>query len=80
MLEKIIEKLAQEFTLEYGILGLAFVALAYIVYQLTMRILGDKDKQIEDLSTENKEYRERFTKLLDKQFNFGAKEKTDVDK
>lgn len=80
MLDKIIEKLAQEFTLEYGILGLAFIGLAYLVYLLTMRILGDKDKQIEHLSDENKEYRERFTKLLDKQFNFGAKEKTDIDK
>lgn len=79
MLDKLFEKIAQEFTLEYGILGLAFIGLAYLVYLLTLRILGDKDKQIEHLSGENKEYRERFTKLLDKQFNFGANEKTNID-
>lgn len=78
MFKEITEKLVQEFTLNYGILGLVLIALSYLVYQLTMRILSDKDKQISELSNENKEYRERFTKLLDKQFNFEAKEKTDI--
>lgn len=74
MLNKLFEKIAQEFTLEYGILGLVLIFLAYLVYHLTTKILDDKDKQIDHLAGENKEYRERFTKLLDKQFNFGSKE------
>ena len=77
MLDNLIGKIAEEFTLQYGILGLILVLLSYVVYMLTMRILGDKDKQIEHLADENREYRERFTNLLDKQFNFGAKEKAE---
>ena len=79
MLDKLFEKIAQEFTLQYGVLGLVLIFLAYLVYLLTIRILDGKDKQIEHLSGENKEYRERFTKLLDKQFNFGPNEKTKID-
>lgn len=76
MLNKLFEKIAQEFTLEYGILGLILIFLAYLVYHLTTKILADKDKQIDSLASENKEYRERFTNLLDKQFNFKPTEKT----
>ncbi len=76
MLNKLFEKIAQEFTLEYGILGLILIFLAYLVYHLTTKILADKDKQIDNLASENKEYRERFTNLLDKQFNFKPTEKT----
>ena len=76
MLNKLFEKIAQEFTLEYGILGLILIFLAYLVYHLTTKILEDKDKQIDNLASENKEYRERFTSLLDKQFNFKPTEKT----
>ena len=76
MLNKLFEKIAQEFTLEYGILGLILIFLAYLVYHLTTKILEDKDKQIDNLASENKEYWERFTNLLDKQFNFKPTEKT----
>ena len=76
MLNKLLEKIAHEFSVEYGILGLILILLAYLVYYLTTKILEDKDKQIDSLAEENKEYRERFTKLLDKQFNFRAREKT----
>ena len=78
MFNKLLEKLAEEFTLEYGILGLILIALAYLVFNLTTKILTDKDKQIDNLASENKEYRERFTNLLDKQFNFKPKEKTNL--
>lgn len=74
MLDKLFGKLAEEFTLHFGIVGLVLIFLAYLVYYLTSKILADKDKQIDHLAAENKEYRERFTDLLDKQFNFKAKE------
>ena len=76
MIEKLFEKIATEFTLEYGILGLVLIFLAYLVYYLTTKILTDKDKQIDNLASENKEYRERFTSLLDKQFDFKSSEKS----
>lgn len=76
MIEKLFEKIAAEFTLEYGILGLVLIFLAYLVFHLTTKILTDKDKQIDNLSSENKEYRERFTSLLDKQFDFKSAEKS----
>lgn len=76
MFNKLIEKIAEEFTLEYGILGLVLIFLAYLVFHLTTKILTDKDKQIDNLASENKEYRERFTNLLDKQFNFKSQEKS----
>lgn len=76
MLNKLLEKIAHEFSVEYGILGLILILLSYLVYYLTTKILEDKDKQIDSLAEENKEYRERFTNLLDKQFNFKPRERT----
>lgn len=74
MIDKLFEKIAAEFTLQYGLLGLLLIFMAYLVFHLTNKILEGKDKQIDHLTTENKEYRERFTKILDKQFKFGPSE------
>ena len=70
MLNKLIEQIAAEFSVQYGLLGLLLIFFAYLVFHLLTKILQDKDKQIEKLSDENREYRERFTDLLDKKFNF----------
>ena len=78
MIDTFFERLADGFTSEYGILGLVLIFFAYLTYMLINRILDGKDKQIEHLADENKEYRERFTQLIDKKFSFGSKKESDV--
>ncbi|RMF27007.1 MAG: hypothetical protein D6765_08100 [Bacteroidetes bacterium] len=67
------QSLAELFTQHFGILGLIIVILLFVVYQLLTKSLSDKDRQIERLADENREYRERFTQLLDRHFRLGSR-------
>ncbi len=71
MISDLFKSLAEEFTLNFGVLGLVTAVLLFMVYQLVTKSLSDKDRQIERLADENREYRERFTQLLDRHFRIG---------
>ena len=47
------------------LIGVAFFSLCFLLYKMVMHLLSEKQKQIDALATENREYRERFTSLMD---------------
>lgn len=70
MLESLLKSIQSEVALKFGLAGTIILLLGWLVYYLVNKLLKDKDEQIKLLAEENKQYREKFVSLLDKQFNF----------
>lgn len=47
-----------------------FFGAHYVLYRMYLGRLNDRQKQIDALAAENREYRERFTALLDGHHDF----------
>lgn len=73
-MNELIQNVTQELTVKFGIAGSLIITLCWLVRYLVKKILEDKDTQIKALQEENKDYRDKFVNLIDKQFNF-AQEK-----
>lgn len=62
----LLKPIFESVTSKFGISGIVILGLTWLTYQLVTKIIADKDAQIKLLADENKEYRERFTMLLDR--------------
>jgi hypothetical protein len=65
---EIIKDSVQSFGLLRGIFLLFFWVAHFWIYRLYQGRLRDRQKQIDDLAKDNREYRERFLTLLDRHF------------
>lgn len=64
---------------ERGLFTTVFLLLHFWVWRLYKGRLEDKQAEIDRLSEENQAYRDRFMKLVDDQFGFGAQELPPAD-
>jgi hypothetical protein len=55
-----------------GILTIFFIGAHWWIYRLYEGRLNDRQRQIDRVAEENREYRERFLKLLDREMGFTA--------
>ncbi len=70
MFETLLKSIGSELSVKFGVAGTVIILLGWLVKFLFNKLIADKDSQIKLLSEENKEYRERFMAIMDKQFNF----------
>lgn len=61
-------KFIKAFGLTKGIFTVFFFSAHYVIYKLYMGRLKDRQKEIDRIATENKEYRKKFLSLLDDKF------------
>jgi cbb3-type cytochrome oxidase subunit 3 len=71
---EIIKDFVQTFGWVKGVFTIFFFGAHYWVFRLYNARLKDKDDQIKKLAEENKEYRDRFTKMLDDHFKLSKAE------
>ena len=62
--------LIDEVGLVGALLSVIVLGMHYAVYRLYLGRLNDRQKEIDKLAAENREYRERFLALLDKEFGY----------
>lgn len=76
MPEKLLEngiKLLQEFGMARGLFAAFFFGAHYWVYHLYNKRVDDAKEQIKRIAEENREYRERFLRMLDNKHGYESK-------
>ncbi|MDR9468882.1 hypothetical protein [Marinospirillum sp.] len=62
--------LVEEVGLGGALFAVIVLGMHYAVFRLYLGRLNDRQKEIDRLAAENREYRERFLDLLDKKFDY----------
>lgn len=60
----------KEFGLSSGLLVVIVLGMHYWVFRLYNRQLEDRQREIDRIAADNRDLRERFTRLLDRHFGF----------
>ena len=63
-----------------ALLTVVVLGMHYAVYRLYLGRLNDRQKEIDKLAAENREYRERFLALLDKKLDYKSARHTESSK
>ena len=71
---KFLADLPSDLSLSEWLMAVLVLLGCWWIYKLQKRLMDERQKEIDRLAQDNREYRERFLKILDDRFKAGSSE------